>query len=80
MAMYEALHPTSLIRRIVIEDRAIPAKLAEDRIELAVVLLSGGKQSETKEQHIGFTEEEMAPCKNLKTARAKNESSAPVPS
>ena len=43
MAMYEALHPTSLIRRIVIEDRAIPAKLAEDRIELAVVLLSGGK-------------------------------------
>ena len=43
MAIYEPLQPIYLIKRMVIDDKAIPTKLADDRIELAVVLLFGGK-------------------------------------
>ena len=43
MAIYEPLQPIYLIKRMVIDDKAIPTKLADDRSELAVVLLFGGK-------------------------------------
>jgi hypothetical protein len=43
MVQYDALQPIFLIKIIVIDDRAIPTKLAPDSIELAVLLLSYGK-------------------------------------
>ena len=45
IAQYEYLHPIYLIINTVIEDNAIPTILAEDRMEFAVVLFSGGKCS-----------------------------------
>ena len=43
ITQYDALHPIFFIKIIVIDERAIPIKLAPDRIEFAVLLLSYGK-------------------------------------
>jgi len=59
--LYEFYHPIFLISRMVIEERAIPRKLAADRNELAVVLFSGGKISDTSEYAMGSIAELMAP-------------------
>jgi len=80
IVLYEFYHPTFLINKIVIDEIAIPRKLAADRNELAVVLFSGGKMSDTNEYAIGSMAELMAPWRNLKQAKSANEGMIPVPS
>ena len=78
ITIYDALHPILLIRRIVIDERAIPTKLADERTAFAVDLLSGGKKSATSENANGLMAELTVQSKNLKSARTKKESTTPV--
>lgn len=75
---YELLQPIFLIKRIVIEDNAIPTKLALESTALAVLLLSAGKKSATKLKAKGLIALDIVPCKNLRPARTQKYLVKPV--
>ena len=79
ITLYDIFHPISFINRIVIEDKAIPRKFPAERIEFAVVLLSGGNMSDTIPYTNGSTAELMVPWRNLKAQRRANEGIVPDP-